>query len=222
VNPNTRPIGIFDSGTGGLSVLRECKRLLPNENFVYLCDREFFPYGNKSNSFIKKRVFALSERLLTEYDCKAIVVACNTATNVGIQMLREKYSTPFVGLEPAIKPALEEIPKEKVVLLTTPVTMRQEKFKNLLSKFDISNLVILPQKDLASQIEDNIDDVDKVYPQIEEILTPHSDAKGIVLGCTHYVFAKPLIEKFFENLSKQIKIFDGNEGAARRLKDLLG
>jgi len=246
VNPIHKFVGIFDSGVGGLSVLAECKRLLPHENFVYLMDKENFPYGSKSDEFIEKRVFALSEKLLNEHSCKAIVVACNTATNVGIQMLRKKYNIPFVGLEPAIKPALETIKDGKVVLLTTPVTIRQKKFQDLLSRFDSKNLIILPQRDLASLIEDNIntsgtlssvldfkisskrqtpaiffDYPEKIYPHIEKILTPYADAKGVVLGCTHYVFINELIERFFLERGKTVQIFDGNIGAAKRLKSLL-
>jgi len=221
IPPSSQPIGIFDSGVGGLSVLRECEKFLPHESFVYLCDKEYFPYGDKSDEFIKKRVFALSEKLLNEYGCKAIVVACNTATNVGIRMLRKKYNVPFVGLEPAIKPALETIPSEKVLLLATPVTIRQKKFKELLNRFDTKNLILSPQKDLAALIENNFNNLEKIYPHIKKVLSPHLDMKGIVLGCTHYVFAKDFIKRFYFENSREIRIFDGNEGAARRLKNLL-
>ena len=130
---NAFSIGIFDSGAGGLSVLNACRAVLPREDFIYLADIAGAPYGNKTDEEIAARVLACCERLL-ELNCKAIVVACNTATNVGIKMLRSRYARPFVGLEPAVKPAANAGLAGETVLLCTEATARQEKFNALLQQ----------------------------------------------------------------------------------------
>jgi len=221
VDKNTS-IGIFDSGVGGLSVLDACRVVLPSENFLYYADFEFAPYGDKSDEYIKNRVFAICEMLINR-GVKAIVIACNTATNVGIKMLREKYSLPIVGLEPAIKPAIEKYKDKKIVLLCTEATARQQKLKDLIEKYDGKSVVVCPQKELASLIENNFCSLEKVSDYIENSLSHHLDASAIVLGCTHYVFVKDIIEKFFESQNLQVlpEIFDGNLGATNRLHSLL-
>lgn len=209
------PIGIFDSGIGGLSVLNACKAILPNENYIYIADSQYAPYGDKCDNYIKERVFTLSECLIAK-GVKAIVVACNTATNVGIKMLRERYQIPFVGLEPAIKPARGV--EGKKILLCTPATARQEKFLQLVEKYGTRDLVISPQPNLACIIEKNYPNLELAKEEIFCTLNQCHDAKAIILGCTHYVFVKDILSEYFNN---QILIFDGNEGAARRLKQLL-
>ena len=215
-------IGVFDSGVGGLSVLESCRAVLPDEQFLYFADKEFSPYGDKSDDFIKERVFYISENFIKR-GVKAIVVACNTATNVGIKMLREKFKIPFVGLEPAIKPAVVECGNKKIILLCTPATARQTKFTELLKKHDTGNIHIVATSGLACLIEKNFNNLDDIANKVYDILLPHSDASGIILGCTHYVHIKPMIQNFYQKLASNsgVKIFDGNEGAARRLKELL-
>ena len=212
-------IGVFDSGIGGLSVLQVCKAVLPNEKFIYYADTPHAPYGNKSNDYIKQRVFAISEMFIKN-GAKAIVVACNTATNVGIKMLRERYKIPFVGLEPAIKPA--SATEGRVLLLCTNATANQEKFKELVKKYGNSNLVILPQNNLAAIIEKNYPNVETVKQEIKNILAPQKRVKAIILGCTHYVLVEHCFKEIFSEIAgSDIIIFNGNLGAANRLKSLL-
>ena len=211
-------IGVFDSGCGGRSVLTSCKELLPNHKFLYYADIAYAPYGNKNDAYIKDRVFTISQMLIDK-GVKAIVVACNTATGVGIKMLRKKFKIPFVGLEPAIKPAVATCGKNKIILLCTPATTRQENFKALLAKYGTPNVEIAPQKDLACLIEKNFNNLQAIKTDIHKMLEPYKDARGIILGCTHYVFIKEMIADFF--YPKSVQIFDGNLGAARRLQQLL-
>jgi len=212
---DNRPIGIFDSGIGGLSVLESCRAILPYENFIYLADNGFAPYGDKCDDYIRERVFCLSECLIAR-GVKAIVVACNTATNVGIKMLRERYKIPFVGLEPAIKPA--RVVDGKTVLLCTPATARQEKFLQLVERYGTEHLIIAPQPNLATIIENCYPNIDLARCEIYKTLNPYADAKAIILGCTHYVLVKDIILDFYNHKNP---IFDGNEGASKRLKELL-
>lgn len=212
-----RPIGLFDSGVGGLSVLNKCLEILPNEHYIYLADSSHAPYGNKSFEYILQRVHECSETLIS-MGAKAVVVACNTATNVGIAQLRKDYNCIFVGLEPALKPAMNERTCGKVLVLMTEATYNQQKFKELYNKFDDGNIIISPQRDLAMMIEDSIDDVEILRKSVYKILLNYKGVESVVLGCTHYIFIKQLIEDFYEN---KIKIYDGNEGAAKRLYSLL-
>lgn len=211
-------IGIFDSGIGGRSVLTSCKELLPNEKFLYYADTEYAPYGDKSDEYIAKRVFEISNMLI-EKGAKAIVVACNTATNVGIKLLRQHFKIPFVGLEPAIKPAVKAIKEGRIILLCTPATARQEKFRELLAKHGTANIEVAPQKNLACLIESNFDNLEMIRDGVYKMLESYKDAEGIILGCTHYIFIKNIITDFYG--SKKITIFDGNAGAAQRLQQLL-
>jgi len=251
---NAWPIGIFDSGAGGLSVLSSCRALLPYEDFIYLSDASHAPYGNKTDGEIAERVFACCERLMN-LNCKAIVVACNTATGVGIKMLRQRYARPFVGLEPAMKPAVKAGIAGEIVILCTEATARQEKFLALLKQCVSGQLSVVswiaapmgrnviktipspeprtpnpgfpptitvaPQKKLAALIEIRIDNLESIRPQVYEILTPYKDAAAVILGCTHYVFIREMIADFYRLQDRKIPIFDGNAGAARRLKGLL-
>jgi len=221
---NPFPIGVFDSGAGGLSVLLACRALLPSEDFIYLADTKNAPYGNKKDAEILARVNVCCERLIS-LNCKAIVVACNTATGVGIKTLRERYARPFVGLEPAIKPAIEAGIAGEIVLLCTEATARQEKLLKLLSQFQIrhpsSTVTVAPQKNLAALIESHFADLESIRPQVHDILQTHKTAVAVVLGCTHYVFIREMIADFFRLHGCENPIFDGNAGAARRLKSLL-
>ena len=201
-------------------MLLEGKKLLPHEDFVYLADIKNAPYGNKTDAEISARVFDCSERLL-KIGCKAIVIACNTATNVGIKMLRERYNCPFVGLEPALKPAMRATIEGTVVLLCTEATARQEKFLTLCRKFGKENLLVAPQKDLAALVEHNLCVLEKIRRPVYEILMPIKAARAIVLGCTHYIFLKDIITDFYRAQGQTIRFFDGNTGAINRLKSLL-
>ena len=214
---NDAPIGVFDSGVGGIGTLKSCLDLLDGESFVYLADRSGMPYGTKSGDEIEKRVDECVRSLLDE-GVKAIVVACNTATNVGIAALRKKYDMPFVGVEPAVKPAALECKRGNVLVLLTPATASQAKFLSLLSRFDNGRMTIAPQRGLAEKIETHIDDIESLRCEIYDVLRRYRNVEGVVLGCTQYVFLKDIIRDFY---GEKIKIYDGNDGVARRLKAVL-
>ena len=218
---NNAPIGIFDSGIGGISVLTECRKTMPNENFIYLADFANAPYGNKSAEEILALSAACVNKLLSR-GVKAIVAACNTATSVAANKLRTTLNVPLIGLEPALKPACEQCLSKEIILLCTVATSKQDKFQNLLKTCGNARLIVLPQKDLAENIEKNFSDHGEMRRAVKEIFAGKTNAGGVVLGCTHYVFLKPFIAEFFaENGNSNVKIFDGNGGAARRLMSVL-
>lgn len=197
-----RPIGIFDSGIGGLSVYLNCKRLLPRENFIYLDDGAFAPYGDKSPGYVTARAVENTRRLL---DCgaKAVVIACNTATTVAIAEVRRLFTGHIIGTEPAVVPALKAT-TGKLLVLATPLTCATLKARHLSDR-----LVFSPQNSLAAEIENA---AANDLPVIAQRVT-QGDYEGVVLGCTHYSFLAPYI--------KDKTVFDGAEGVARRLKALL-
>jgi len=211
-------VGVFDSGKGGLTVLTSCKTLLPDEKFLYFADTANAPYGNKSDEYIKDRVFAISQ-MFVDRGAKAIVVACNTATNVGIKELRQHFKIPFVGLEPAIKPAIEQCASGKIILLCTKATARQDKLKDLLARHSSGNIEVVALETLATLIENNFRNLESIRGDVYSILSKHQDVCGVILGCTHYIHIKNIITDFYSN--NNVKVFDGNDGAARRLKQLL-
>lgn len=217
---NDSPIGIFDSGIGGLTVLDECRRILPRENYLYLADFAHAPYGNKTTDEIFGLAQACVETLLS-HGVKAVVAACNTATNAAADRLRRLFDVPIIGLEPALKPAYEAHTDGTAVLLCTAATAEQEKFKQLLSRYGNMNLIVSTQKNLAAQIENCIADADAMRRITEEIFGGFKNVSEVILGCTHYVFLKPYIEEYFFSRGESVKIFDGNLGAAKRLKAVL-
>ena len=213
---NDRPIGIFDSGIGGLNVLSECRKLMPNENYVYLADEAGMPYGNKSDAEIK----LAAERcayILFSMNCKALAVACNTATAVAITHLRTMFpSSIIIGLEPAVKPCIKELGiNESAVALVTSGTMRSQKFKRLLNSCD-GRITPVAAPELAAKIEHCRDgkDADDIKNYIGEVLLPYKTARAVILGCSHYAYVKDVISEFYGG---NIKIYDGATGAAERL-----
>ena len=133
---NEKPIGVFDSGVGGISVLRELVKIMPNENYLYFGDSINAPYGTKEVSVIRELTIKNIEKLL-DMGAKSIVVACNTATSAAVRVLRQMYpEIPLVGIEPAINPAVEYKEKSRVVVMATPMTLKQEKFQNLMKKYE--------------------------------------------------------------------------------------
>ena len=211
---NDNPIGIFDSGSGGLTVLEACRKILPAESYIYVSDSTG-SWGGKTEKQIASRANKCVE-MLVGYGVKAIVAACNTATAVTIESIREKYNLPVVGIEPAVKPASEAFPHGRILVLTTPATARQRKFRDLLNSCG-AEFTVRPQPTLASRIEQNLGAVDSFYPEVESIVAGEN-ATAVVLGCTHYVFLRHLFEKAMGGADK---VFDGTDGVARRLDYLL-
>ena len=151
---NENPIGVFDSGVGGISVLRELVKIMPNENYLYFGDSINAPYGTKEVSVIRELTIKNIEKLL-DMGAKSIVVACNTATSAAVRVLRLMYpEIPLVGIEPAIKPAVEYKEKSRVVVMATPMTLKQEKFQNLMKKYENqAEIVPLPCPGLMEFVE---------------------------------------------------------------------
>lgn len=221
---NTNPIGVFDSGVGGVSVLSELTSVLENEDFLYFGDSYNAPYGTKTDSEILKLSEACVKKLL-KMGAKAIVIACNTATSVCVNFLREKYKDiPIIGIEPAIKPAAEYKENSKILVMATPMTLKREKFKNLTESFsEHEKIISLPCPGLVELIEQGKTDSVETEEFLRDLLSPYFDEKidSVVLGCTHYPFVREVIKKVFPY---EVKIFDGGHGTAcetkRRIKGM--
>ncbi len=213
------PIGFFDSGVGGLSVLRYALEVMPEENYIYFGDSLNAPYGTKSDD----EVFSLTEKAinnLIEQGAKAIVIACNTATSISVDRLRQNIKIPIISMEPAIKPALEQT-KDTVLLLATKVTVSSKRVSALIEKFDTEKRVQkIACQELAKKIEEAVFGESDVDKYLFELLEPYKklNASAVVLGCTHYPFVKENIKKV---LGENIKIYDGIDGTICHLKDLL-
>lgn len=216
-----QPIGVFDSGAGGLSVLRELARLMPSENFIYYGDSLNAPYGVKSVERVRELTFACAEHLL-EQGVKEIVIACNTATSAACRMMRGMYpQLPLVGVEPAVKPAVVNHPGKKVVVMATPLTLKEEKFRRLVQRYrGQAQILALPCPDLVEYVEKGILEGPGLEGYLRDILDPSlkEGAEAIVLGCTHYPLVRPVIEKI---AGVGVSIYDGGDGTARQAKRLL-
>ena len=213
-----QPIAVFDSGVGGISVLRELRKILPNENYIYFGDSKNAPYGMKT----KEEVLALTlenAKYLFHKGAKALVVACNTATSAAVRVLREMYpEIPIVGIEPAVKPAVTVKENPRVLVLATPMTIREEKFQNLMGRFkEQAEILPLPCPGLMDFVERGELDSPAFRKYLEELLYAYKKhgVDAAVLGCTHYPFARDLIQDI---LGENVVIFDGGEGTARELK----
>ena len=222
------PIGFMDSGLGGLSVLREAVHLMPNEDFIYYGDSANAPYGTKPPEVIRSLTFNVAEKLL-ERGIKGLAVACNTATSAAVRKLRIMYpDLPIVGIEPAIKPAVSMSHGGRIVVLATPMTIKQEKFNRLLDLYkDQADIIPVQCEGLMEFVEQGHLDGEALDTYFEQHLLPYlsDNTESIVLGCTHYPFLSPYLKKFLGN--KPIQLIDGSLGTSceikRRLavKDLL-
>ena len=189
------PIGVFDSGVGGLSVLREIRRALPDEDLIYVADSKYAPYGEQSESTIEQRSIAIAEFLAGE-SVKAIVVACNTATGVAIETLRSRFAVPVVGIEPAVKPATLKTTSGVIGVLATRQTLASAKFSRLVAAYGADVEVISqPCPGLVEQVEQGNLSSDATRSLVEACVAPllAKGADTLVLGCTHYPFLIPLI-----------------------------
>jgi len=211
------PIGVFDSGVGGLSVLREIRRELPGEDLLYVADSGHAPYGDKSTQLIEARSVAIIEFLLSRH-AKAIVVACNTATGAAIATLRTRFSVPIIAIEPAVKPAAASTKSGVVGVLATSRTLSSDNFAKLTTRFG-TNIDILVQAcpGLVEQVETGDLSGAKTRALLERYLLPLLERKAdtIVLGCTHYPFLVPLIQ---EITGPSVAIIDPAAAIARELR----
>ena len=210
-------IGVFDSGVGGISVLRELVRQMPGENYLYFGDSANAPYGNKSTRAVRELTLKNAE-MLFERGCKALVIACNTATSAAIKDLREKYPYKvIVGIEPALKPAAEQFPTGTIGIMATAVTLRENKLSYLLERFPQASVKKIPAPGLVELIEQG--NTAAAQTLLQSILTPYiGKLDALVLGCTHYPFVKPAIAKI---LGEKTLLLDGSEGTARQTRRCL-
>lgn len=214
------PIGIFDSGIGGTSIWKEIHQLLPNEDTIYLADSKHAPYGEKSKDEIIQLSIKNTEYLLNK-NCKIIVVACNTATTNAISHLREKYKVPFIGIEPAIKPASLNTTTNNIGILATKGTLNSQLFATTSNKLNNEiNIIEQVGKGLVELIERNQLHSLKMTNLLEKHLSIFLkfNIDYLVLGCTHYPFLIPQIQKI---LGDKIKIIDSGQAVARQTKKVL-
>ncbi|MBR5533363.1 MAG: glutamate racemase [Ruminiclostridium sp.] len=213
-----RPIGFFDSGLGGISVLRACTALLPREDFLYFGDSVNAPYGEKTLDQVRDLTIQAIEDLIDQ-GVKAVVVACNTATSAAIALLRDKHpNLPIIGIEPAVKPAAQAQDSSSVLVMATPLTIPEDKYQKLAAAFcDQANVISLPCKGLAELVEQGHMEDEVIDDYLQTLFLPfrHCSVEYIVLGCTHYPFVRSAIRK---NFGRPVDIIDGSDGTARQLK----
>ena len=209
------PIAVLDSGVGGISVLRELVRIMPNEDYLYFGDSANAPYGSRT----KAEVLDITRRnLLTlrARGIKALVIACNTATSAAAAPLRtENPDLPIIGIEPAIKPAAFLFPEPRVLVMATPLTLREEKFRALVSRFaDREDIIPLPCPGLVELIEAGKLDGEEIDGYLGQLFKPYAEQKidAVILGCTHYPHIRAAIAR---HVPSGAMIIDGGEGTAR-------
>lgn len=214
---NQAPVGVFDSGVGGLSILRGIHDLLPAETLHYVADSAHAPYGPKGEAFIRERCAAIMT-LLLRLDVKAVVVACNTATAAAVAQMRETYDLPIIGIEPAVKPAAEQSKSGVVGVLATSGTIASEKFLNLQSRF-VTQAKILTRacNGLVELIEQLAPDPVTLERMLQGFIQPLVDAGAdtLVLGCTHYSLIRPQIQKA---AGPGVRIVDAGTAVAKELQ----
>ncbi|MEJ6793182.1 MAG: glutamate racemase [Lacinutrix sp.] len=217
---NKQPIGIFDSGVGGTSIWKEIHNVLPNENTIYLADSINAPYGPKGKDKILELSIKNTE-LLLEKNCKLIVVACNTATTNAISVLRERYNVPFIGIEPAIKPAVLNTKTNAIGILATKGTLSSALFHNTSSLYSNGiNIVEQIGEGIVQLIENGELESEKMNTLLKSYLKPMlvANIDYLVLGCTHYPYLIPMLNKL---LPKHVKIIDSGLAVAKQTKAVL-
>lgn len=216
MSADTRPIGVLDSGVGGISVLKKLAALMPNENFIYYGDSANAPYGTKSLADIRA-LTGNTVCLLRDLDCKCIVIACNTATSACASILRAQYSDmPIIGIEPALKPAALAHQGEHILVLATAVTLQEAKFQKLMANYqDLATIHTLACPGIVEFVEQGITSGPELAKYLQELLADYIDAPpaAVVLGCTHYPFVTDAISA---TLGNSCQLYDGAEGAARQ------
>ncbi len=209
------PIAVLDSGVGGISVLRELVKIMPNENYLYFGDSANAPYGSRT----KADVLDITRRnveALCGHGIKALVIACNTATSAAAAVLRAEHpELPIIGIEPAIKPAAFLFPHPRVLVMATPLTLKEEKFRALVARFaDREDIIPLPCPGLVELIESGRLDGEEIDRYLMELFAPYRGEKidAVVLGCTHYPHIRAAIAR---HVPLRAMIIDGGEGTAR-------
>ncbi len=211
------PIGVFDSGVGGISVLKHIHTLLPNEDLIYVADSKFAPYGNKTPEFIQERAVWIADLLISK-GAKALVVACNTATAAAVDLLRQKYHLPIIGMEPAVKPAAAASKTGVIGVLATSGTLKSAQFAALLEHYGQQVEVVTQAcHGLVECVErgelDSTVTQDLLASYVQPLIAAGADT--IVLGCTHYPFVRPLIENL---IGDDVVLIDTGAAVAKELK----
>ena len=215
------PIGMFDSGAGGLAVLREVRRLLPGEDVVYYADTAWFPYGPRPPDEVLARAEAVTRDLMSR-GAKLIVVACNTATSAAVASLRESFDVPFVGMEPALKPAAARTSTGVVALLVTPGTARGEKLADLIDRHGRDVQVrVIEAPGLADAVEAGMLEAEDTRALVRRYAAAVRDsgADVLALGCTHYAFLRRAFER---ELEPSVEVIEPSEAVARQVTRVLG
>ena len=214
-------IGLIDSGIGGLSVLHEAYHQLPGQEYLFFADVLHVPYGEKTPEQIVGYMIE-NAQFLIDKGAEALVVACNTATSVAIKDLRSRFDIPILGMEPAVKPAVEETEKKRIMVIATPVTIREDKLKSLLHRVDEEHRVdLLAMPKLVEFAEREEFDGPQVDAYLNEQFGKFDRSRycALVLGCTHFNYFKPALREYFGDSTLLI---DGNRGTVRHLADVLG
>ena len=216
-------IGFLDSGIGGLTVLSEALNKVPNHEFLYYADTMHAPYGQKPKELVRQYVFDAVEFLIDQ-GAEVIVIACNTATSIAAAELRQHYQIPIIGMEPAVKPALEisQRMNKRVLVTATPLTLTEEKMKILLEKYDHHQLVDLCPLPELVRLAERFDFSDEsAFSYLLEALSTYNvnDYGSIVLGCTHFPLYKKHLKRLFP---EDVVIVDGSQGTVNHLIDIIG
>ena len=212
---------VFDSGVGGISVLRHLRRILPRERFVYFGDNANAPYGVRSTEEVRALTLSAVQRLLAEFPAKALVVACNTATSAAIGKLRQQYpELVVIGIEPAFKPAADRFPAGRIGVMATDVTLRERKLQDLMARYgEKCTISSIHAPGLVELVEAGLGEAKEAVELLRPILNPFvGKLDALVLGCTHYPFAKNAIRQI---LGDEVWLPDGGDGTARHTKWLL-
>ena len=217
---NSMSIGFFDSGLGGLTVLEKALRVMPDEDYIFYADEAHVPYGEKTSEQIAQYARD-AVRYLMDRGCKAVVIACNTATSVAAEDLRQTFDLPIIGIEPAVKPAVEHAGGRRILVMATPVTVRESRLKGLIAALDAEDAVdLLAMPELVRYCEREEFD----SPAVREYIRQHLEGKDpaaysdVVLGCTHFNHFRTVLEEYFPD---SVRIIDGSMGTARRLQAVL-
>ena len=211
-------IAVFDSGVGGISVLRHLRREMPGERFLYFGDSANAPYGSRTTEEVRQLTLAAARKLTGEYPIKALVIACNTATAAAVKDVRAAYPDLIViGIEPALKVAADNYPGGRVGVMATEVTLREEKFDTLLHRFEKEcTITKIPAPGLVQLVEAGKVDAPETEALLHQILDPYiGRLDAVVLGCTHYPFAAKAISRV---LGEQVVLLEGGGGTARETK----
>jgi glutamate racemase len=217
-----KKIAFLDSGLGGVSVLKEAVKILPHEDYIYYADNLNAPYGIKTKEMVRQHVFD-AIKFISTLDIKALVVACNTATSVAIEGLRQQYNFPIIGMEPAIKPAIEKHKgtNKKILVFATDLSLKEEKIRNLIVKMNAGKMIdTLSLPKLVTFVEDFESNEEKITEYIKQSLSPFNmnGYGAVVLGCTHYVTYRDIFKKI---LPEKVNVFDGNIATVKHLKSVL-